>query len=55
VRRKARRTPFVGIGKPEPLRGEFSGWRSRRIAREHRLVYWIAEGAPQIAQWRYHY
>jgi toxin YoeB len=33
------RTPFQGIGKPEPLRGKLSGWRSRRIDYEHRLVY----------------
>jgi toxin YoeB len=35
----ARRHPFTGIGKPEPLRGDFSGWWSRRITQEHRLVY----------------
>ncbi|NNC00911.1 Txe/YoeB family addiction module toxin, partial [Corallococcus exiguus] len=34
----ARRNPFGGIGKPEPLRGELSGWWSRRITLEHRLV-----------------
>lgn len=33
------RDPFRGIGKPEPLRGELSGWWSRRITSEHRLVY----------------
>ncbi|MGH7091720.1 MAG: Txe/YoeB family addiction module toxin [Stellaceae bacterium] len=35
----AMRHPFQGIGKPEPLRGELTGWWSRRITGEHRLVY----------------
>jgi toxin YoeB len=34
----ARRHPFTGLGKPEPLKGEFKGWWSRRISDEHRLV-----------------
>jgi toxin YoeB len=34
-----RRDPFKGIGKPEPLKHNLSGWWSRRITREHRLVY----------------
>jgi toxin YoeB len=37
-----RRNPFRGIGKPEPLKGEFAGWWSRRITGEHRLVYCIS-------------
>lgn len=49
------RTPFAGIGKPEPLRGNWSGWWSRRITQEHRLVYRLADGALEIAQCRYHY
>jgi toxin YoeB len=49
------RSPFQGIGKPEPLRGNFSGWWSRRIDHEHRLVYRVEAGALQIAQCRYHY
>jgi toxin YoeB len=49
------RTPFSGAGKPEPLRGEFSGWWSRRIDEEHRLVYRMEEGNLIIAQCRYHY
>ncbi len=49
------RTPFVGIGKPEPLRGALSGWWSRRIDQEHRLVYRPSEAGLQIAQCRYHY
>ena len=47
--------PFQGIGKPEPLRGDLSGWWSRRITQEHRLVYRGAYGVLQIAQCRYHY
>jgi toxin YoeB len=54
-----RRDPFRGIGKPEPLKGDLSGWWSRRIDREHRLVYRIAgtgeEQRLEIAQCRYHY
>ena len=55
----ARRTPFAGIGKPEPLKGEFSGWWSRRIDREHRLVYRVEGQADAqtlvIAACRFHY
>lgn len=36
---ECRRNPFKGTGKPEPLRGDLQGWWSRRISREHRLVY----------------
>ena len=53
--RETSRTPFTGIGKPEPLRGDLSGWWSRRIAQEHRLVYRAQEGVLQIVQCRYHY
>ena len=53
--REASRTPFLGIGKPEPLRGNLSGWWSRRITQEHRLVYRAREGMLQIAQCRYHH
>lgn len=49
------RTPFEGTGKPEPLKGSLSGWWSRRLDREHRLVYRIANDDLQIAQCRYHY
>ena len=49
------RTPFDGIGKPEPLRGDFTGWWSRRIDEEHRLVYRVREDDLIIAQCRYHY
>jgi toxin YoeB len=49
------RTPFNGTGKPEPLRGPLSGWWSRRITQEHRLVYRPSEGGLLIAQCRFHY
>lgn len=49
------RTPFDGTGKPEPLKGQLSGWWSRRLNREHRLVYRIEEDQLLIAQCRYHY
>jgi toxin YoeB len=49
------RTPFKGTGKPEPLRGPLSGWWSRRITQEHRLVYRPSAEGLFIAQCRYHY
>ena len=49
------RSPFSGIGKPEPLRFELSGYWSRRIDDEHRLVYKVTEDAIIIAQCKYHY
>ena len=49
------RTPFKGTGKPEPLRGPLSGWWSRRITQEHRLVYRPSAEGLLIAQCRYHY
>jgi toxin YoeB len=49
------RTPFSGTGKPEPLRGGLSGWWSRRLTHEHRLVYRAPDDTLQIAQCRYHY
>jgi len=53
--RECLRTPFAGTGKPEPLKGEFAGWWSRRIDQEHRLVYRATEDGLLIAQCRYHY
>lgn len=57
--KECERTPFRGIGKPEPLKGDFNGWWSRRITGEDRLVYRVhGEGADQrleIAQCRFHY
>ena len=49
------RHPFEGTGKPEPLKGDLSGFWSRRIDREHRLVYRATPTALEIAQCRYHY
>jgi toxin YoeB len=48
------RTPFEGVGKPEPLKHALSGYWSRRITDELRLDYKVAEDAIQIAQLRYH-
>ena len=55
-----KRDPFTGLGKPEPLRGELSGWWSRRVAKGHRLVYRVVgrRGQDQrleISQCRFHY
>ncbi|NCO83913.1 MAG: Txe/YoeB family addiction module toxin [Nitrospirae bacterium CG_4_10_14_3_um_filter_44_29] len=47
--------PFTGSGKPEPLKHGLSGYWSRRINDEHRIVYRPAENAIFIAQLRYHY
>jgi toxin YoeB len=49
------RHPFEGTGKPEPLKGDLSGFWSRRIDREHRLVYRVTPTALEIVQCRYHY
>ena len=49
------RDAFKGIGKPEPLKHALSGYWSRRINDEHRIVYKIVGGAILIAQLRYHY
>jgi len=49
------RTPFKGIGKPEPLKGNFAGNWSRRINDEHRLIYCIKDNRLHILQCRYHY
>ena len=53
--KECQRTPFSGIGKPEPLKHELTGTWSRRIDREHRLVYRVKDGAIEIAQCRHHY
>ena len=50
-----RRSPFKGIGKPEPLKNRLTGYWSRRIDREHRLVYRIDGESIYIVQARYHY
>lgn len=49
------REPYKGIGKPEPLRGNLSGWWSRRIDTEHRLVYRVEANQVIVLQCRYHY
>ena len=53
------RSSFTGIGKPEPLGGDFRSWWSRRITGDHRLVYRLAgtgdEGRLEIARCRFHY
>jgi len=49
------RDPFEGIGKPEPLKHDLTGFWSRRITDEHRLVYMIEDNQILIAQARYHY
>ena len=50
-----KRDPFVGIGKPEPLKHALAGFWSRRITEEHRMVYKPEKDALLIAQLRYHY
>ena len=56
----ARRNPFQGLGKPEPLKGDLSGWWSRRIALDHRLVYRVqgtrhTDQRLEVAACRFHY
>lgn len=52
---ESRREPFTGIGKPEPLREQLTGFWSRHIDNEHRLVYKVNDEQIQIASCRYHY
>ncbi len=47
--------PFSGIGHPEPLKHQLFGYLSRRITREHRLVYSYKDGEVVVIQCRYHY
>ncbi len=49
------RSPFEGIGKPEPLKADLAGYWSRRINDEHRLVYTATEDEVIIIACRYHY
>lgn len=49
------REPFSGIGKPEPLKHDLAGFWSRRIDREHRLVYKIEANTVFIISCRFHY
>jgi len=49
------RSPFQGIGKPEPLKHGLAGYWSRRINDEHRMVYKFEKKSLLLAQLRYHY
>lgn len=49
------RTPFSGIGKPEPLKHKYKGYWSRRINDEHRLIYKVKDDEVWIAKCRFHY
>ncbi len=53
--KEIQREPFEGIGEPEPLKYNWSGYWSRRITIEHRLVYKVSNDSLMIAQCRYHY
>jgi toxin YoeB len=57
--RNCKRTPFQGLGKPEPLKGDFAGFWSRRISAEHRFVYRVSGSHEaqqlEIVQCRFHY
>jgi len=52
---EVRRTPFVGMGKPEPLKHQFKGCWSRRVDGEHRLVYRASDEFITIIACREHY
>lgn len=53
--REIQRTPFQGIGKPEPLKFDLAGLWSRRIDRDHHLVYQVKQNEIIIYSCRYHY
>ena len=53
--RDIQRSPFSGIGKPEPLKHKFKGMWSRRITDEHRLIYEVRDEEIVIVQCRLHY
>lgn len=55
VIRDAQRSPFSGIGKPEPLGNSLKGWWSRHIAQGHRLIYRVEGDSLLIMQCRFHY
>jgi toxin YoeB len=52
---ECRRDPFRGTGKPEPLKGDLTGYWSRRITKEHRLVYLPEDNGIYVVACRYHY
>jgi len=49
------RDPFLGIGKPEPLKHRLAGAWSRRLTQEHRIVYLVGDDRIDLLQARYHY
>ena len=53
--KECQRTPFEGTGKPEPLRQNLSGFWSRRITGEHRLIYKVENDILTIVQCKFHY
>jgi toxin YoeB len=57
--KQCKRTPFKGTGKPEPLKGDLTGWWSRRISQGDRMVYRVSGAGEnqtlEIAQLRFHY
>ncbi len=53
--RDIERTPFKGLGKPEPLKHRWTGYWSRRITDEHRLIYKVEKETIYIASCKYHY
>lgn len=53
--KEIQRSPFQGVGKPEPLKHGLAGYWSRRINDEHRIVYKVENKSVYIAQLRYHY
>lgn len=53
--KEVQREPFVGIGKPEPLKHALAGYWSRRFTDEHRMVYKVEGDSMLLAQLRYHY
>ena len=53
--RDIERDPFKGLGKPEPLKGNYSGYWSRRINNEHRLIYQITVAQILIVKCKGHY
>jgi toxin YoeB len=57
--KQCKRTPFKGTGKPEPLKGDLTGWWSRRISQEDRMVYRVSGAGDnqslEVAQLRFHY
>ena len=53
--RDIERNPFEGIGKPEPLKGNLSGWWSRKVDDTHRIVYRIENNYLEILQCKEHY